>query len=186
MFGIDDIGGAAIGLGTSFIGGLMQNQQNEAAANRNMAFQDQQAKQQMAFQERMSNTSFQRSRKDMEAAGFNPMLAFEHGGASTPSGASGGGASYHAENILQQGVSNAMEYSRMKKDLAETQSRIDLNEKQGKLTEQETNKKKKENKILDPAVVVADLEEERNKKHPSLALFFKKIGEIFGKQKLVP
>lgn len=41
----------------------------------------------MAFDERMSNTSWQRGVKDMEAAGINPMLAFSRGGASTPQAA---------------------------------------------------------------------------------------------------
>lgn len=52
------------------------------------AFNAAEAQKQRDWEQEMSNTAYQRAASDMKAAGFNPALMFQQGGASTPSGSS--------------------------------------------------------------------------------------------------
>ena len=84
---------AAITAGATLIGAHQRNKEAKRATAR-----------QMAFQEDMSNTAYQRAMEDMRKAGLNPILAGKLGGATTP-----GGGTYQPENIGASTVQGAMQ-----------------------------------------------------------------------------
>ena len=122
---IGNIGGDILGFaGDAATNGAITNSKDQARANeQNVA----QAKAQMDFQERMSNTAYQRAVEDMRAAGLNPALAYQNGGATAPSGAAATVQSERKGDIGAAYASNAKSLVGIAQAQKTTDSQVSLN-----------------------------------------------------------
>ena len=98
---------AAISGAASLLGARAQNSANSRLMDRQAGFNAEQAQLNRDFQERMSNTAYQRAMADMRRAGLNPILAYKQGGASTPGGSTASMSTIPAVNELEPAVNSA-------------------------------------------------------------------------------
>ena len=131
--GVSSVGSAISGFSPLISGGL--SYLGQSSANAWNAAQSAEARN---WQEMMRATQYQTAVKDMQAAGLNPMLAYQNGGAGNLSGA----VSASAQNALGQFVSSALQTRQMEGQLEQIEHQNRNLEEQNKQIQANTQESK--------------------------------------------
>lgn len=123
MFGVDDL---ILG-GLTLAGGMLTNSTNSANVDKTNAFNAAEAEKNREYQTEMSNTAYQRGMADMAKAGLNPILAYQKGGASSPTGSMASAVNpKDSENFIGNSASTAMQSLRLRQELENMKTQNNL------------------------------------------------------------
>lgn len=123
--------------GIGYMGQQSTNASNAKQAASTNAFNAQQAELNRKFQKEMSDSAYQRAVKDLEAAGLNPALAYQQGGAHSGSGSAASGVSAKFDSSAGAGINSAMAASSIANQLAnvkKTEAETGLTNEQARTT----------------------------------------------------